>query len=419
MALRKKPLESILVKPAGPDCNMACSYCFYLEKNILFPETKVHRMSEDTLEEMVRQVMAQAGKNVSFSWQGGEPTLMGLPFFRRAVELQQRYGRGQVVGNGLQTNGLLIDEEWILFLNEYKFLVGLSLDGLEHVHDHYRLLRSGAGSWAKVVGCTKRMLEAGVAVNALAVVNDYSVRFPEEIYVFLKQLGFTYMQFIPCVETDPKNPSQAAPFSVAGEDYGRFLCALFDLWQDDFAGGRPTTSVRLFDSVFYAYVGQEPPECTLLKRCGVYVVVEHNGDVYSCDFFVEPRWKLGNIKEKRLVDMLNSQRQREFGMKKSVLPGPCRECGWLVNCRGGCPKDRLRDSRDQGLSHFCESYKMLFAHADAQLKALAEDWKRGQASAEEAGWTGRKIHAVKEGTTGRNDPCSCGSGLKYKKCCGT
>lgn len=419
MALRRKPLESILVKPAGPDCNMACPYCFYLEKNALFPETKVHRMSEDTLEEMVRQVMTQAGTRVSFSWQGGEPTLMGLPFFRRAVELQQRYGRGQVVGNGLQTNGLLIDEEWIQFLNDYKFLVGLSLDGPQQVHDHYRLLRGGAGSWAKVVECAERMLEAGVAVNALAVVNDYSVRFPEEIYVFLKQMGFTYMQFIPCVETDPKNASQAAPFSVSGEPYGGFLCVLFDLWQDDFVDGRPTTSVRLFDSVFYVYVGQEPPECTLLKECGVYVVVEHNGDVYSCDFFVEPRWMLGNIKEKRLADMLNSQRQREFGMKKSVLPGSCRECGWLVYCRGGCPKDRLRDPRDRGLSHFCQAYKIFFAHADARFKVLAENWKRERAAAEETRWSGRKNDAANKGQPPRNDPCPCGSGLKYKKCCRT
>lgn len=418
MALRRKPLESILVKPAGPDCNLACRYCFYLGKDILFPEVKVHRMSEDILEEMVRQVMTQAGARVSFSWQGGEPTLMGLSFFRRAVDLQQRYGRGQEVGNGLQTNGLLIDEDWILFLNDYQFLVGLSLDGPEHVHDHYRLLRGGVGSWSKVVGCAKRMLEAGVAVNALTVVNDYSVQFPEEIYVFLKQMGFTYMQFIPCVETDPKNPTQAASFSVSGEPYGRFLCGLFDLWQDDFADGRPTTSVRLFDSIFFSYVGQDPPECTLRKECGVYVVVEHNGDVYSCDFFVEPRWKLGNIKDRKLADMLNSQRQREFGLLKSALPDSCRECGWLVRCRGGCTKDRLRDPRDHGLSHFCESYKMFFAHADARFKTLAEDWKKEQAADEETRRSVGKIDAASEGKPGRNDPCPCGSGLKYKKCCG-
>jgi uncharacterized protein len=289
----KKPIDSVLIKPAGPDCNMACTYCFYLEKKRLFDKTKIHRMSEDILKETVRQAMTQGGTQVSFAWQGGEPTLMGLPFFKKAVEFQKRFGRAQSVGNGLQTNGILIDRDWADFMKAYNFLVGLSLDGPEHIHNRYRFMKAGGGSWQHVVASAKRMRDADVALNALIVVNDYSVKFPQEIYEFHKDLGLTHMQFIPCVEPDPKDHKKAAPFSVPPEAYGAFLCALFDQWMADFANGVPATSIRYFESLLYGYVGMPAPQCTLLPTCGVYTVVEHNGDVYSCDFFVEPEWRLG------------------------------------------------------------------------------------------------------------------------------
>jgi len=372
----KKALTSVLIKPAGPDCNLACTYCFYLKKAILFPRTKIHRMSEAILEEMIRQVMEQGSSPISFGWQGGEPTLMGLPFFEKAVEFQKTYGQGQTVGNGLQTNGILLDENWAHFLRENRFLVGLSLDGPQHIHDHYRVFRSGKGTWEQVVDRAKLLLDADVAVNALTVVSDYSAQFPEEIYEFHKSLGLTYMQFIPCVETDSRNPTQAAPFSVSPEQYGHFLKKIFDLWWNDFRNGRPTTSVRFFDSVFYTYVGITPPDCTFYKECGIYVVVEHNGDVYACDFFVEPRWRLGNVMNNRLIDLLNSKKQDAFGKVKVQLPQECLTCPWLKHCWGGCPKDRLRDPRDRGSNHFCRSYQMFFEHADARLRELARVWKR-------------------------------------------
>ena len=417
MPLRQKQINSVLVKPAGPDCNMNCTYCFYLEKDTLFPESKIHRMSEDVLEEMIKQVMSQAGQEVSFAWQGGEPTLMGLAFFEKAVELQQKYGRGQSVGNGFQTNGIVIDKNWVHFFKEYKFLIGLSLDGPEHIHNRYRHLRGGEGSWLQVVDCAKFMLDEDVAVNALTVVTDYSAQFPEEIYNFHKELGLSYMQFIPCVETDPENPNKAAPFSVSSEKYGEFLCRMFDLWQSDFEKNTPATFIRFFDSIFYSYVGLEPPECTLLKTCGVYVVIEHNGDVYACDFFVDPDWKLGNIMLDKVIYMLNSDRQREFGQLKASLPGPCTKCVWLKYCRGGCMKDRIRDTQDKNINHFCGSFKMFFKHADERLKRLAEEWKSHQASAREEELKGQS-EFLKDKKVGRNDPCPCGSGLKYKKCCG-
>jgi uncharacterized protein len=376
---QKKHLNSILIKPAGPDCNMACTYCFYREKEALFPGPNVHRMREPVLEETMRQVFDQPIPAVSIGWQGGEPTLMGLDFFETAVELQIRYGKGKSVGNGLQTNGLLIDEQWAAFLRKYHFLVGLSLDGPKHIHDRYRHLAGGQKTWQKTVDTAKLLLDSEVAVNALVVVNDYSARFPQEIYEFHKSLGLNHIQFIPCVETDPQDPGQAAPFSASAEDYGKFLCAVFDLWLADFNDGEPTTFIRTFDSLFYRYVDKEPPECDLLAECGTYLVVEHNGDVYACDFFVEEPWKLGNVMEGKLIHMLNSARQNEFGRMKADLPDVCKACEWLSNCRGGCTKDRLRDPRDRGLNHFCRASKMFFPHVDTRMNKLAKEWKKKNA----------------------------------------
>lgn len=326
---------------------------------------------------MIKQVMWQGGRNLSFGWQGGEPTLMGRPFFERAVEYQARFGQpGQTIGNGLQTNGVLINEEWALFLRDAQFLVGLSLDGPAHIHDKYRRFRNGQSSWEYVARARDVLLNKGVDVNALVVVNDYSVHYAQEIYDYHKSNGLNHMQFIPCVEPDALDPTKAAEYSVDAVSYGNFLCDLFDLWKRDFKNGRPTTSIRWFDSLFYTYVGYAAPECTLLKECGVYVVVEHNGDVYSCDFFVEPKWHLGNIMTARLDEMLNSPRQDKFGKEKTKLPPECLACQWLTHCWGGCPKDRQSDVRDAGSNHFCRSYIKFFEHADAAFQKMATEWKR-------------------------------------------
>lgn len=404
----RKPLNSVLVKPAGPDCNLACAYCFYLQKSALF-ENSVHRMPDEVLKEMVKQAMQSGGDQISFGWQGGEPTLMGIEFFDRAVQYQQRFGRpGQVVGNGLQTNGILIDSEWADFLHNRRFLVGLSLDGPRHVHDKYRRTKNDKSCWDSVVRARDIMLERDVEVNALVVVNDYSVHYAEEIYQYHKENGLHFMQFIPCVEPDPIDKNRAAPFSVDGALFGKFLCKIFDLWTGDFRYGQPTTSVRFFDSVFYSYVDMQPPECTLLEECGIYVVVEHNGNVYSCDFFVDPDWLLGNVLQDQLPNLLNSSKQNAFGRIKSTLPEICKSCKWLPYCRGGCPKDRISDPGDKGENHFCQAYKMFFEHADEKLRALARKWKSEQG-----------INQSHQAKAGRNDPCPCGSGRKYKNCCGS
>ena len=377
-ATGRKKLSSILVKPAGPDCNLACDYCFYRDKAKSFPGVTVHRMSEDILEETIRQLLEQGPKEVSIGWQGGEPTLTGLDFFRKAVEFQKAYGRGKTVGNGLQTNGLLLDREWARFLSEYRFLVGLSVDGPRELHDHHRIKAGGQPTWAETIDRARLLLDEGVETNALAVVNAETVRYPAEIYGFLKDLGLVHMQFIPCVETDPNDPACGAPFSSPGAAYGDFLIRIFDLWRNDFREGQPTTFVRFFDSLFYLYAGLEPPECTLAAECGSYLVVEHDGGVYACDFFVEDVWRLGDVRTGKLEHMLNSARQTAFGRRKAELPGECRTCEYRLLCRGGCPKDRVRDPRDRGMNHFCTGLRAFFAHADPFFKQLAADWNARQ-----------------------------------------
>jgi uncharacterized protein len=335
-------------------------------------------MSPQVQEETIRQVMQQSGDGVSLAWQGGEPTLMGLDFYQRAIDLEMKYGHGQSVGNGLQTNGLLLNRDWAKFLKKYDWLVGISLDGPKHIHDHFRFDQGGKGTHQRVEDNAKMLLDEGVSANAMCCVTSHSVKYPEELYNYFKGLGLTFMQFIPIVETDKNDPSRAADFSVSAEAYGHFLNKLFDLWRADFKNGQPTTSVRHFESVFYSYVGLEAPECTMMKECGPYVVIEHNGNVYSCDFFVEPKWKLGNVMHDRIINMLNSKKQTIFGMAKAQLPRECKQCTWLTKCYGGCTKDRIKDPKDNHKPRFCTSYKLFFNHADATLSDMAVQWQQNQ-----------------------------------------
>lgn len=332
-------------------------------------------MSEKIMHDTIRQVMDSDNQIVNFSWQGGEPSLLGISFFEKAVSYQQLYRKpGQAVINGFQTNGLLINHEWGRFFSDNKFLVGLSLDGPQHIHDRYRRLKGGQPGWDRVCQARDVLSENNVAVNVLSVVNDYSVGFPEEIYDFLKANKLIHMQFIPCLEFEAEDRDRIAPYSVKSRDYGEFLCRLFDKWLDDFSNGLPTTFIGFFDSVLHTYIGEHPPECTLLEECGLYIVVEFNGNVYSCDFFVDEENYLGNIEDDKLNNLLNSEKHYLFGEEKRKLPEECLSCPWLIHCRGGCPKDRIVNSTNQKASYFCESFKMFFNHADPTLKKIADRW---------------------------------------------
>ena len=371
----RKSMGPVVVKPAGPDCTLDCAYCFYLDRREWWPEQSRHRMSLETLETLIETLFQEGGSSVSVAWQGGEPALMGLDFYRRAIASQIRHGRGKSVSNSFQTGGHQMDPQWARFFRQHAFLVGLSLDGPEHVHDRYRRGKAGQGTWRRVDAAARMLLGEGVAVNALSTVTDHSARHLEETYAYLKGLGFTHLQFIPILESDRNRPGELAPYSVDPDAYGDILCRLFDLWMDDLRQGRPTISVRFFESLFYTYVGQEPPDCTFQETCGPYLVVEHDGSVYSCDFFVEGPRRLGFIQTGGLRALFEDPRHLAFGREKARLDAECGACPWLQQCRGGCPKDRLRDPRDAGHFHFCRSHLALFRHADVRMKTLAAAYR--------------------------------------------
>ncbi len=411
---RQNELNAILIKPAGPDCNLRCDYCFYLEKHRLFPASKLHRMSDELLEILIKQMMALPRPHLSFGWQGGEPTLMGLSFFEKAVTHQIKYGRGKTVGNSLQTNGVLLDDRWARFFLKYNFLVGISLDGPRHIHDCHRKTAGGNGSWQRTFDAAKMLLDRGTAVNALCVVTDYAARFPVEIYSFLKDAGLTYQQYIPCLEPSPGQGVPDNRFSVSPEAYGDFLCALFDVWVGDFEFGRPRVSIRFFDSVLNHYLGAPPSDCTLLDRCGVYLTIEHNGDVYPCDFYVLESQKLGNLMHASLSDLFQSDPMEKFRDRKKNRAPACGDCKWESICRGGCPKDRHIVQGRTDVSYFCTSYRRFFDHANSTLQILATRLKTADAPPTSAiGDTGHPPPP----RVGRNEPCPCGSGKKFKKCC--
>jgi uncharacterized protein len=366
----------LLVKPVSSDCNMTCSYCFYTSKHGMFPEPGAP-MSDGVLEAVISQYLGERFSISVFGWQGGEPTLAGLAFFRKVVALQQRHGvDGQLVGNGLQTNGLEIDREWAEFLTEYRFLVGLSIDGPRDLHDAQRRTLGGSETWERAIAAGREMKRAGVNFNILSVTSRAAETRAREIYRWMMDQGFYYLQFIPCVEVDPQS-GEVAEFSTTPEGYGRFLCELFQEWLDC---GFPDVSIRLFDSMLAWYVDSKHQICELSgDKCGICPVVERTGDVFPCDFFVLPEWRLGNVLETPLAEIVNSERLREFGEIRRPLGPQCRECEWAPMCWGGCLKDRrpcgaLAGSR----SYLCEAYRRFFAETKPEFERLAQQirWSR-------------------------------------------
>lgn len=371
---REPQISSVLVKPVSADCNLACEYCFYSSKAALYPETRRHRMSERVLRELVSQFMSLSFDRASFCWQGGEPTLAGLDFFKQAIKYQGLFGvPGQVVENSLQTNGVLIDEEWAVFLARYRFLVGVSLDGPAELHDYYRRDRGGGASYERVMRGIEWLRRYSVDFNILVLLNERNIRHPRELYRFFLDQGFRYLQFIPCVERNPET-GEIAHYSITPEQYGRFLCEVFDEWAGE---GVPTVYVRDFEELLISYVTGEAPSCTFSRDCGKYVVVEYNGDVYPCDFFVEPEWLLGNIMEQSLEEIIDGPKFAEFSLRKRRLAANCKGCPWLKYCHGGCPKHWVQLGLDH--NYFCQSYRMLFEHAHErflELKAYVEQKRK-------------------------------------------
>ncbi|MHC4680244.1 MAG: anaerobic sulfatase maturase [Planctomycetota bacterium] len=332
---------TLLIKPSGSECNVDCVYCFY---KCRAPEVGRgrQRMSEQVLEKLVKDYMQLRFALAGFAWQGGEPTLMGLDFYKKAVELQKKYGvSGQEVGNSLQTNALLLNEKWCRFLHESKFLVGVSIDGPKQFHDAYRLDHSGGGTFDRVMRAIENCKQYEVEFNTLTLINAKNVTHPEDVFDFLIELGVKFLQFIPCVELDQAT-GQIADFSITPEQYGEFLCRLFDRWYEH---GPRKVSIRDFDSILSYYVTGRHTICTFDRQCSQYVVIEHTGDAFCCDFFVEPKWRLGNIFETPIDKLAASRVKKAFARAKKNLCDKCLLCRHLAICRGGCMKGPLRQGQ--------------------------------------------------------------------------
>ena len=367
---------TLLVKPTGPDCNIACSYCFYACKTSVFG-TGSHRMPDDVLEAMIRDYVTLGFPVSNIAFQGGEPTLMGLDYYKKVVELEQKYAQpGQTVTNCLQTNAILLDDEWCQFLAENDFLVGISVDGPKKYHDHYRLDHAGKGTFDRVMESIERCKTHGVEFNTLTLLNQQNVEHADEIWDFLvNENNIKFLQFIQCVERDP-DTNEITDFSITAEQYGKFLCTIFDRW---FAHGIRKVSVRTFDSLVSYCAGFGHTECTHMAKCADYVVIEHNGDVFTCDFFVEDAWKLGNLLDSPLGEMATGKQKRAFKSLKRSLPDKCLLCRYLDVCRGGCLKDRrIGLGEYKAVSYFCEGYKILFDHALPKFKIIAAQLRAEQ-----------------------------------------
>ena len=434
LKLKRPNAFHVMLKPAGPSCNLNCTYCYYLEKKKLYPGKKDFKMTEELLENFIQQfIEAHEIPVVTFTWQGGEPTLMGLDFYRKVIELQKKYKGGKSIENAFQTNGTRLDDDWCKFFTENNILVGISIDGAEHNHDHYRITNSGGTTFKRAMKGIELLQKHKVEFNTLSVVNDYNVKFASETYRFLKKIGSGFIQFLPVVERSANAPadksltlvpqsskekSTLTKWSVGAGDFGKFLITIFDEWvRNDVA----RYYIQIFDSTLANYVGENPGLCVFSETCGDALIMEHNGDLFSCDHFVYPEYFLGNITETPLVDLVKSQRQFDFGIdKRNRLPRYCLHCNVRYACHGECPKHRFLMTPDgePGLNYLCEGYKSFFQYVEPYMEFMAKELKNKRPPANVMQWVRNKnSQVIKPVMPERNTPCPCGSGKKYKNCC--
>jgi uncharacterized protein len=361
----------VMLKPIGSVCNLKCQYCYYLGKKDLYPQTKDFMMKEELLETFIEQYLnSQTMNEVLFTWHGGETLMRHISFYKKALVLQKKYGRGRKIYNSIQTNGTLLTDEWCRFFKENNFLVGVSVDGPQHCHDVYRRTRDNRPSFVQVMKGVSLLKKHGVDFNIMGVVNDYNVDYPLEFYNFFKRIDCHYIQFTPIVE---KVNGDIAPWNVPAEKWGNFLIAIFDEWIKEDVG---SYFVQYFDSTLANWVGQPPGICTLAKTCGHAGVMEFNGDVYSCDHFVYPEFKIGNIYHQTLTEMMYSEKQLQFGVDKyNKLPSQCLKCKFLFACYGECPKNRIinTDSGEPGLNYLCKGYYKFFDHVAPYMDFMKKE----------------------------------------------
>lgn len=422
----------VMAKPGSSVCNIDCTYCFYLEKKALYPERhQTWKMSDDTLERFIQQhIAAQHGKHVNFAWQGGEPAMMGLPFFQRAIELCEKYSAGKTITHSLQTNGVLLNEAWAKFFARHGFLIGLSIDGPAHLHNQYRVNRAGKGTHKQVMAAMALLKSCKVEFNTLTVVGKHNVGHAREVYEFLRAAGSRYIQFIPLVERlsteassvlklvmPGESAAQLAPWTVPSWQYGDFLCQIFDIW---IRRDVEDIYVQMFDVALAAWTGQPPVLCVHSETCGHALALESNGDLYNCDHFVYPDHLLGNIHTQSIQDLNNSEQAIAFGeAKRERLTPDCRRCDYRPVCHGGCPKHRfaISPSGHPGHNYLCAGYKHFFRHITRYMNVWRELLDQGYPQSAIMRWLATAVH-IKEGPAARNALCPCGSGKKYKRCCG-
>ena len=384
----------VMLKPAGSLCNLRCQYCYYLEKDKLYGDVKKHVISDEMLEKFIREyIEAQTMPEVLFTWHGGETLMRPISFYQKALELQRKYGRGRRIDNCIQTNGTMLTDEWCQFFHDHGFLVGVSIDGPQEFHDEYRRTATGKPTFHQVMRGIRLLNKHQVEWNALAVVNDFNADYPLDFYHFFKEIGCHYIQFTPVVERrlERKDGLSLAPgmqeggelldFSVTPEQWGNFLCTLFDEWVRNDVG---EYYVQLFDSTLANWVGESPGVCVLAEECGHAGVMEFNGDVYSCDHFVYPEYRLGNLRDKTITEMMYSKQQHEFAkMKSQMLPRQCKECEYLFACHGECPKNRFLKDRygNPGLNYLCKGYRQFFEHVAPYMDFMKQELQHHRAPA--------------------------------------
>jgi len=407
----------VFAKPIGSICNLDCHYCYYLKKKDLYPKEESFRMPDDILEEyIVQHIDASLETVIRFSWHGGEPTVLGLNYFRKVVALQRKHQpANRRIANGMQTNGILLDDEWCRFLAAEDFAVGLSLDGPQEMHDRYRITKDKKLTHEQTMQGYKLLQKHRVYTDILCVVNAHNVQFPAEVYQFFKQIKAQYISFLPLVYPQPDAEGGVSHISVPASDWGVFLCTIFDEWRDQDIG---QIKVQIFEEAARTAFNQEHSLCIFRPTCGDIPVIEHNGDFYSCDHFVDAEHCLGNIKETPLVELLENPAQIAFGKAKlESLPRYCQECKVRAMCHGECPKNRFLQTPDgeAGLNYLCAGYKRFFTYCQPFVSEVAAQWD--QQTLKQQMPSAQATDARTSPKPGRNDPCPCGSGLKYKKCC--
>lgn len=419
------PAFHVMVKAGGAICNLDCSYCYFLSKELLYPGSRF-RMAYALLEDYTEQyIAAQRAPEVTFAWQGGEPTLLGLEFYQHALELQAKHRRPEMrIYNTFQTNGTLLDDAWCAFFREHEVLVGLSIDGPEPLHDAYRVNKGGAGTFKAVMRGLELLKKHGVAVNILTTLHAANAPYPLEVYRFLRdEVGAEFMQFIPIVERDNSTGFQEGAAvterSLTAAQYGVFLTKVFDEWVRRDVG---RVYVQMFDVALAAWLGTSTGLCVFEKTCGTALALEHNGDVYSCDHYVEPNYLLGNLQELPLLEMVASEQQRAFGeAKDAALPRYCRACEVRFVCNGGCPKDRISTTPDgeAGLNYLCGGYRAFFNHVAPYMQFMAAELRQQRPPANVMNYAAQQDAITRQAANRvpRNAPCPCGSGKKSKHCC--